>query len=815
MNMRWNLQVAMIVVVLVTSASSQAQQPPVAAAPVSPNRALVSRYCVTCHNEKLNTAGLSLDKADVDDVSRDARIWETAVKKLRAGQMPPGGAPRPDKAALSAFATYLESSLDKAHTANANPGRTASVHRLNRAEYTNAIRDLLAMEIDSASLLPPDNIEYGFDNIGEVLSVSPVLMERYMLAAGKISRMAVGDPTQKPSGVTYEIPLLAVQEDRASEDLMFGSRGGLAVRHNFALDGEYEVSIKLVRNNDGYIRGLRDPHPLDVRVDGARVKLFTIGGEYSGRSGPIFSRNDPDYRGDSKQVDYEYSADDALVSRFPMKAGTRLVGVAFLMENSKPEGVYTPPLLYADLGQFRGGNPAVAAVTITGPFAPKGSGETASREKIFTCAPKSAAEQGPCARKVISTLVRRAYRRPVAADEIDPLMKLYEDGINDGGFEAGVQLALQRILAGPEFLFRVEQDPAGVVPGKSYAISDVELASRLSFFLWSSIPDEELIALAEKGKLKDPAVLDHQVQRMMADRRAEALVSNFAGQWLSLRNLKLLSPDPDMFPDYDDNLREGFERESELFFADMLREDRSVLDMLRADFTYVNERLAKHYGIPNVYGSHFRKVSLADAAFNTRRGLLGQGSILTLTSRANRTSPVVRGKWVLENVLGTPPPPPPPNVPDLQPKSKEGKALTLKQQMEQHRANPACISCHKLMDPIGFAMENFDPIGKWRTESPFGDGNPPIDATGVLPDGTPINGTVEFRETLIKNPRQFLNTVTEKMLTYALGRGVEYYDMASVRKILRDAEPGGYRWSALITGIVKSQPFLMRRSKEL
>jgi len=779
----------------------------------SANRALVNRYCATCHNERLHTAELMLDKANVDDVAIEPQIWEKAVKKLRAGQMPPGGAPRPDKATLSSFTTYLETSLDKAAQANPNPGRTASVHRLNRAEYTNAIRDLLGLPIDATALLPPDNTEYGFDNIGELLAVSPVLMERYMLAAGKIARAAVGDPTQKPVGSTYETHQLLVQEDRASEDLMFGSRGGLAVQHNFLLDGDYEISIKLVRNNDGFIRGLREPHPLDVRVDGARVKLFTVGGEYHGRSGPVFSRNDPDYRGDPAQVDYEYSADDALVTRFPMRAGMRLVGVAFLKENSKPEGVYMPPLLYADLGQFRGGNPGVASITITGPFAAKGSGETLSRQKIFTCYPKSPAENPACSRKVISSLARHAFRKPIADADLAPLMKVYEEGAKDGGFEAGVQMAVQRILAGPEFLFRVEQEPANAVSRKPYPISDLDLASRLSFFLWSSIPDDELITLAEKGKLKDPAVLDQQVKRMLADNKAEALVQNFAGQWLSLRKLKMLSPDPDLFPDYDDNLREAFEKESELFFADMLHEDRSVLDMLRADYTYLNERLARHYGIPNVYGSHFRKVSLADPAFNWRRGLLGQGSVLIQTSRANRTSPVLRGKWVLENLLGTPPPPPPPNVPDLKPKGQDGRVLTLKQQMEQHRENAACQPCHKLMDPIGFAMENFDAIGKYRTLADYTDGAPPIDATGVLPDGTNVNGVIEFRESLLKNPHQYLNTVTEKMLTYALGRGVEYYDMATVRQLLRDAEPSGYRWSSLISGIVKSPPFQMRRAK--
>ena len=791
---------------LLQAASQESSSP----APSS-HRALVNRYCVVCHNEKLRTAELLLDKADVEIVSQDAAVWEKVVTKLQAGQMPPSGMPRPDQATLDFFSAYLKTELDRAAAANPNPGRPPA-HRLNRAEYANAIRDLLAVEIDTVSLLPADNADYGFDNIADVLSVSPLLMERYMLAAGKVSRLAIGDPTIRPASEEYKLPQLLVQEERMSDSLPFGSRGGIAVQHRFPLDGEYVIRIRLQRNNDGYIRGLREPNQLNVRLDGARIKTFTVGGEYPGRTGPVFSRNDPDYRGDTEQVAYEYSADADLEIRFAAKAGTRLVGVAFQKENSKPEGVYMPPLRYGDMGQYRGGNPAVDTVTVTGPYNAKGSGETPSRQKIFVCSPARGEDEEPCAKKILSTLARRAYRRPLSQEDLQTLLSLYQTGRSDGGFEAGIQLALQRILAGPEFLFRIERDPAGVAPGTAYRVSEVELASRLSFFLWSTMPDEELLGLAESGRLKDPTVLQQQVQRMLADSRSKTLVSNFAGQWLSLRNMRLVAPDTRVFPDFDDNLRNAFQQEAELFFESMLREDRSVLDLLDADHTFVNERLARHYGIPNVYGSHFRRVTLEDEA---RKGLLGKGTILTVTSRVNRTSPVLRGKWVLENLLGTPPPPPPPDVVGtLEEEDEEGKALTMREQMDQHSANPACESCHSLMDPIGFAMENFDAIGRWRTTSPFGDTNPPIDAAGVLPDGTQIEGVVEFRQVLLNRPEQFLTSAAGKLLTYALGRGTEYYDAPVVRKILREAAPNGYRWSDLISGIVRSTPFQMRRSRE-
>ena len=779
---------------------------------VSAHRALLNRYCAGCHNERLRTADLTLDTMDVDQVSAEAEVWESVVRKLRAGAMPPVGMPRPDRATLNSFTTYLETELDRAVAANPNPGRPAD-HRLNRAEYANAIRDLLAMKVDVESLLPTDNAGYGFDNIGDVLSISPLLMERYMLVAGKISRLAIGDPNMRPAGETYEVSDEFIQEDRMSEDLPFGSRGGIAIHHLFPSDGEYTISVRLHKNLDGYIRGIRDAHRLDVRLDGARIKLFTIGSEIRGRSGPIFSANqNPEYRGDLEQVGYEFTADEALEVRFPAKAGTRLVGVAFLKQTAKPVGILMPRLLLSDIEHYKGGDPAVESVTITGPYGANGLGDTPSRRKVFVCSPTGTADEEPCARKILTTLARRAYRRPVTEEDVQELLSLYHVGRNEGSFEAGIQMALEGILAGPEFLFRVEHDPANVAPGAAYPVSDLELASRLSFFLWSSIPDDELLSLAERGQIKDPAVMEQQVRRMLADSRSKALVENFAGQWLYLRNMRSVSPDPDEFPEFDDELREAFRQETELLFESMLREDRSVLDLLNADYTFVNERLARHYQIPNVYGSRFRRVSLVDEG---RRGLLGQGSILTVTSYANRTSPVVRGKWVLEQLLGIPPPPPPPDaVTTLDETGEDGEALTMRQQMEQHRADPVCSACHNLMDPIGFALENFDAVGKWRSSSPFVGADAPIDASGMLYEGSKFQDVAGFREVLLSHPGQFARTVTEKLLTYALGRGLEYTDAPTVREILRQTAPGDYRWSSLISSIVQSTPFQMRRSRE-
>ncbi|MGH9786669.1 MAG: DUF1592 domain-containing protein [Terriglobia bacterium] len=800
-----------IAIVMAGSGCLQAQSTPPVESSASPHRAVLNRYCVTCHNETLKTAGLMIDKLDVENVSAQADIWEKVIRKLRSEAMPPVGMPRPDKAAYSALAEYLETSIDRAAAAKLNPGRPA-LHRLNRAEYVNAVRDLLHLETDGAALLPADESTAGFDNVAEGLTVSPVLMERYVSAAGKVGRMAVGDPSASPVFETYTLPRFLMQEDRMSEDLPFGSRGGAAVRHYFPLDGEYVVRIRLQRDFRDRIRGLGEPFELDVRLDGARVKLFPIGGLKLGKSAPVFSTA---ATGDSEQEHYELTADDVLEARFQAKAGSRLVQVAFLKETFAPEGALQvvnakpealPRLAPYDYAEYKGGFPTIHSVAVGGPFNAAGVGDTASRRRIFICRPTNSRDEEPCARRILSTIARRAYRRPVTNEDIQTLLTFFKTGRAGGGFDAGVEMALERILVGPEFLFRVERDPAGGPPGTAYRLSDLELASRLSFFLWSSIPDDELLGLAEQGKLREPGVMEQQVRRMLADFRSNALVTNFASIWLYLRNLRLANPDPDAFPEFDENLREAFARETELFFESMLREDRSVPDLVKADYTFLNERLARHYGIPNVYGSHFRRVKLSDPA---RGGLLSHSSILTVTSYANRTAPTIRGKWILENILGAPPPPPPPNVPSLQ-DGKDVQGLTMRQRMELHRANPVCASCHARMDPLGFALENFDAIGRWRTR----EGKSAIDPSGALPDGFRFEGPAGLREALLTKEEEIVGAVTEKLLIYALGRPVQHYDMPAVRRILREAARSEYRWSSLITGVVSSTPFQMRRSQD-
>jgi hypothetical protein len=724
--------------------------------------------------------------------------------------MPPPGSPRPDSAAYDSFATYIERSLDRAAAANPNPGRTAAIHRLNRTEYTNAIRDLLAVEIDGGSLLPDDDSSYGFDNIGDVLSVSPILMEGYMSAARKISRLAVGNPDTRPVSQTYELPKYLIQEDRMSEDLPFGSRGGIAIRHHFPLDAEYVIKIRLQRNSKTDIIGLAKVRQLDVRMDGARIKSFTIGGVDvpSSQYYNVFDRPPVD-----SQNDPLHEMDAALEVRVPVKAGMHSVGVTFLKITSEPEKALQPHVTdYAYAEDPSYGNyeieSALGSVTIDGPLGPKAIGETASRQKIFLCRPAGNQDEERCAQEILSALSRLAYRRPVTDGDLRPLLRIYREAWSEGGFEEGIRAALQRILVDPQFLFRIERSPANAAQGAAYRVSDLDLASRLSFFLWSSIPDDQLLDLAERGRLKDAEILQQQVRRMFADSRSKALVSNFFGQWLYLRNVQKVWPDPDVFPDFDQNLREAFQQETELFLESTLREDRPVLDMLNADYTFVNERLARHYGMRNIYGSHFRRIKVTD---ENRRGLLGQGSILTLTSYAARTAPTIRGKWLMENILGTPPPPPPVAVPPLTEGKKDGKQLTMREQLEQHRVNPACASCHRLMDPLGFALENFDATGKWRTIDI--DGKTPIDASGVLPDGRQFQGPAELRKILLSRPEQLVTTLTQKLLTYSLGRGVEYYDVPAIRKIMRDAALNDYRWSSIILGIVQSVPFQMRRSQ--
>ncbi|MEE2839711.1 MAG: DUF1592 domain-containing protein [Acidobacteriota bacterium] len=757
----------------------------------SAQRAVLDRYCVVCHNQQIGTAGLALDTMNVEQISEGAAVWEKVLRKLQGRAMPPAGMPRPDEATYDSLATYLEQELDSAES---NPGRPV-LHRLNRAEYTNAIRDLLALEIDGASLLPADDSGYGFDNIGDVLSVSPMLLERYMSAARKISRLAIGDHTGHPDSETHVVPRFLGQQDRTSNELPFGSRGGLAVRHFFPLDGDYLFKVRLKTSYDGSrILGLLDihsePHQLDIHLDRQRVGHFTVGGT---DRVPLGYRTSPFG---------EAALDAHLEVRLPVAAGPHLVGVSFLKETWAREQMIQPTFASTESEE-----PGVGSVTISGPYNARGPGETPSRGRIFICRPTTSQDQEPCARKIISTLARHAYRRPIADQELPSLLAPYHIGREEGGFEEGIELALQRILVSPEFLFRIEQDPENVEPGTAYPIRDFELASRLSFFLWSSIPDDTLLDLAAEGRLKDPAVLEGQIRRMLADPRSEALVTNFAGQWLYLRNIATVAPDLGEFPEFDENLREALQRETELFFGSMLREDRSVADLLDADFTFLNERLARHYGIANVYGSHFRRVTLGH---EERKGLLGKGSILTATSYANRTSPVLRGKWILENILGTPPPPPPPNVPELPEPAGDGQPLTMRERMEAHRANPACAACHSRMDPLGFALENFDAIGGWRST----EADSPIDSSGVLPDGTQFEGASGLRKVLLGRREAFVMNVTEKLLTYALGRGVEYYDAPAVRSVMRQAAPNDYRWSSLITGIVKSTPFQLRRSAE-
>lgn len=767
----------------------------------------IGSYCLACHNDQLSTAGLSLESADINDPVSDAAIWEKVIRKLSAKAMPPAGMPRPDDETYETITAYLESTLDNEAVANPNPGRPA-IQRLNRTEYANAIRDLLAVDtgvVDIDLLLPADDSSYGFDNIGDVLTVSPVLMEGYLSAARKLARVAIGDPAATPAQQTYAQPRYLIQRDRMGEEFPLGSRGGISFRHHFPLDAEYSMDIELQRNGFTYILGTEFERQLDIRVDGEKVGEFTVGGDFEGER-PLepSSFNQGDFER------YLLAADDHLEMRFSARAGTHLIQVTFANHISEPEGVFQPPVTdyaYAlDYGH-PDTEPGIASVTVGGPYNASGLGETESRERIFVCYPEEPSEEMECAQEILSTLARRAFRRPVNAMDLQDLTALYEVGHASGGFEAGIQLALQRVIVDPEFLFRLERDPYGVAPGEAYRLSDLELASRLSFFLWSSIPDDELLAVASDGRLSDEEVLEAQVRRMLADPKAQALVDNFAGQWLYLRNVEHTWPNPDFFPEFDANLRDAFQMESQLFVESIIREDRSVLDLLGADYTFVNERLARHYEIPDIYGSHFRRVALTDG---NRGGILGQGSILTVTSYATRTAPTIRGKWLLENILGRPPPPPPANVPSLETTQAGSNApMTIRDAMEMHRSNPVCASCHMVMDPLGFAMENFDATGAWREE----DGGQPIDASGATPDGFQLNGPADLRAYLLSNPEGFVHTATDKLLTYALGRGIEYYDAPAIRQILRDAEPGNYKWSDIVLGITKSTPFQMRRAE--
>jgi cytochrome c551/c552 len=730
-------------------------------------RALIEENCVACHNQKSNTAGVSLEGLNYNNVGENAALWERVLRKVRTGQMPPPAAPRLEAADVTAFVNWLEGSLDRAARLNPNPGRPA-VHRLNRTEYSNAIRDLLVVDINPGAALPVDDSGHGFDNIGEVLTISPTLLEKYISMARKVSRLAVGDPGIKPSEERFQ-PRRMGRSERVSDDLPFYSRGGLSVQYYFPLDGEYVIRIKT---------------PANVNI-GAPAQFYEM--------------------------------------RLPVKAGLRMIGVTSPREDAKLDpappgpqrgGPMAPaqkiPLdLWLDGARIKrfeiSDTTPIEVVTVSGPFNANGRGETPSRARIFVCSPAQGSEEAACAKRILATLARRAFRRPVTDVDLNPLLAFYDRGRRERDFDYGVQSAIEAMLVSPDFLFRVERDPKTAAPGAVYRLNDFELASRLSFFLWSSIPDDELLDLAEKGKLKSPAVLQQQTRRMLDDPRSQAFVSNFGGQWLHLRNLDTITPDPDLFPGFDDGLKQSFRRETELFFESVLRENRSVFDLLDANYTFLNQRLAEHYGVRGVYGSQFRRVALSDP---NRSGLLGQGSILTVTSYPNRTSVVQRGKWVLENLLGAPPPPPPPDVPDLKPHGKDGRLLTMREQMDMHRANPICASCHARMDPIGFALENYDAVGRWRTK----DAGAVIDASGKLPDGTKFNGPAELKKILLSGHRdEFATTVTEKLLTYALGRGLEAYDAPAVREIMREAARDDYRLPALINAIINSKPFQMRK----
>jgi len=713
-------------------------------------------------------------------------VWEKVLRKVRARYMPPAGLPRPDERSYDALVSYLETSLDAAAAVKPNPGRTDTFHRLNRTEYRYAIRDLLALDVDVASLLPSDDSSYGFDNI-TAGDLSPTLMERYLTAARKISRLAVGSPVRSPSGEIIVIPSDLTQEKHFDE-LPFGTRGGTVVRYTFPLDAEYRIQLRLTRDRNEQVEGLSEPHQVELTLDGERIQLFTVTPPPSGESHDLVDKD--------------------LYVRIPIKAGPHELGATFLKKPSALlETKRQPYEAHFNLDRHPRIQPALYSVNIIGPYDASGAGNTPSRRRIFVCSPKNASDEEPCAKRIVSILARHAYRRPVTDVDLQAPMKFYKEARLQGGFENGIQRALQALLISPEFLFRIERDPANIAPNTAYRLSELAIASRLSFFLWSSIPDDELLNLAADGKLKEPAVLEHEVRRMLADPRSDALVTNFADQWLYLRNLAAIIPDPRLFPDFDDNLRQAMRRETELFFNNVMREDRNVLELLKANYTFLNERLAKHYGIPNVYGSQFRRVNLDQNS--VRGGLLGQGSILTVTSYPDRTSPVIRGKWILTNIVGLPPPPPPPNVPPLKDNGSAGKVLTMRERMAEHRANQPCAGCHKLMDPVGFSLENFDAIGQWRTK----DEGAPVDASGNLPDGGQFTGASGLRQALLSRPEIFVTTMTEKLLTYALGRGLEPYDSAAVRGVVRGAASEDNRFSSLILGIVKSTPFQMRLSQ--
>jgi len=756
---------------------------------------LLSTTCLDCHNSNDAAAGLNLDDSITSvAIEQNSDVWEKIVRKLHARQMPPSDSPRPDESTYENVLSSLVKTLDGIDSVNPRPGRTDTFRRLTRTEYQNAIRDLLALDIDATTMLPADEASHGFDNI-TVGDLSPTLLNRYISAAQKISHLAIGGSQKSPGGDTFRVRPDVTQEERI-DGLPLGTRGGALIPYHFRQDGEYEIQIRLTRDRNEHVEGLTEPHEMELLLDSVNIKSFTV--------------KPP--RGKSASSD-EYSkpthenVDRHLNARFSVTAGSHQIGVTFLKNPSSLQETARQPLnVHFNMYRHPRIGPAVYQVSIAGPFEATGPGESASRQRIFVCRPTAAEEEDDCAKQILNKLLHRACRQPV--DDIDLInpMELYREAREVGDFENGIEIAISSVLLNPKFLFRIERDPSGVESGTAYRISDVELASRLSFFLWSSIPDDELLELAERGQLSNPEILDQQTLRMLADDRSQAMVSNFAGQWLHLRNLESTTPDGRLFPDFDDNLRQAFQEETERFFESIMREDRSVLDLIKTDYTYLNERLAKHYGIPHVYGSHFRRVTLSEDS--KRGGLLRHGSILTVTSYATRTSPVIRGKWILDNILGTPPPPPPDNIPALKDNTVAAN-LSVRERLAQHRANPACASCHNLIDPVGFSLENFDAVGRWREMEE----GKPVDASGGLPFGEPFTGISGLEQGLLDRPELFVSTMAEKLVTYAIGRGIEPSDAPAIRKIVQEAQANGFRFSSLALGIVKSKPFQMREAK--
>jgi hypothetical protein len=787
---------------------------------------VVRTYCVTCHNNRLKTGGLALDSADLSHVGERPELWEKVVRKLRAGLMPPTGSPRPERSFYDGLTVWLETELDTAAARHPNPGASDTFHRLNRTEYQNAVRDVLGVEVDVASLLPADDASYGFDNIAGVLRMSPTLMERYLAAAQKIAALSVASPRRDALVQMFHVPDDLLQEDHV-DGLPLGTRGGIRLQYTAPAAGAYEIKARLQRNGNDYVPSFPEAHTLEIAVDGSRLELFTLAAdvppsrttaqriERDGATVDSATRQAataaPDRSALAARQEERKKIDAGWRVRVPLTAGTHSVTVAFIKSMAAiGDGPRHPYLRPFGIGQ--GGDsrtvPYLGSVEIAGPYDPAPAADSSSRRVIFVCHPARTSEEPACARTILTALATRAFRRPVGEADLEPLLDCFRQARSAGAFDEAIEFAIERLLVSPQFLFRVERPfPAVVNAAAVVPVSDLELASRLSFFLWSSVPDQELLNVAAAKRLHDPGTLEHQVRRMLADARSDAFITNFAGQWLYLRNVPSIAPPGFQFPDFDEALRSAFRRETELFFGSIVREDRTVLDLLNADYTFVNERLARHYGMPGVKGSRFRRVTVTNEA---RRGLLGQGSILSVTSYPNRTSPVKRGKWVLENLLGTPPPDPPPNVPSLKEEGTSIAHLTMRQRMEQHRANPVCASCHRLMDPLGFALENFDAVGRFRLHDEAFNA---IDPEGAFPDGSKFSGPQGLRQVLLDHSDQFVNTLTEKLLTYALGRGVDAYDAPAVRKVRRQAAANDFRFSAIVLGIVESAPFQLRRAE--